>query len=163
MTTGPAAAEVTKHCYSRHPAPVAVIAAAIDGITHAMVCTSLNAVSLSPPIMSVAIRKQSVTWRSLRAAPTVGVSVLSDLQREIAFQIAASPPPDRLGNVPVTVAVDRSAVHVIGAALHYQCRLGGLCDVGDHWLVTLPVIAATSNDDANPMIFPPHYRTVVRR
>lgn len=58
------------------------------------------------------------------------------------------------------MAADQSAVHVVDAALHYHCRPGATFDVGDHWLVTLPVLASTSHDDMDPMIFPSHYRTV---
>jgi flavin reductase (DIM6/NTAB) family NADH-FMN oxidoreductase RutF len=158
MTTAPIEKELTKRCYSRHPAPVAVVAAVIDGTTHAMVCTSLNAVSLSPPIMSLAVRKESATWASLATASALGISVLSDLQVDIARQIADSPAAHRLSDVPLTVAPDRSAVYVDGAALRYHCRIATTSDVGDHWLVTLPVIALASYDDAAPMTFPRHYR-----
>ncbi|SFW78658.1 flavin reductase family protein [Amycolatopsis australiensis] len=154
MTSAPAAAEVTRHCYARHPAAVAVVAAVVGGTGQAMVCTSLNAVSLSPPIMSVAIRKESTTWPLLRTAETVGVSVLSDLQDDVAFRIARRPAAERLNDIPVVVAADGTAVHVLGAALHYRCRLGTTSEVGDHWLVTLPVLTSTSHDDVNPLVFP---------
>jgi flavin reductase (DIM6/NTAB) family NADH-FMN oxidoreductase RutF len=160
--TSPVATELTKLCYARHPAPVAVVAASVDGTTHAMVCTSLNAVSLSPPIMSLAIRKESATWNVLRTAPTVGVSVLSDLQVHIARQIAHSPAASRLHNVPLSAAPDRSSRHVVGAAVHYHCRIATTSEVGDHWLVTLPVIGLTNFDDLVPMTYPAQYEVSTR-
>lgn len=155
--TSPVATELTKLCYARHPAPVAVVAASVEGTTHAMVCTSLTAVSLSPPIMSLAIRKESATWNALRTAPTVGVSVLSDLQAGVARQIAHNPAARRLENIPLSATPDRSGRYVDGAAVHYHCRIGTTSDVGDHWLVTLPVIALTNFDDTVPMTYPSQY------
>ncbi|WP_344857888.1 flavin reductase family protein [Amycolatopsis ultiminotia] len=81
------------------------------------------------------------------------MSVLSELQGEMAFRIAGRPSSARLSDVPVAVAADETAVHVLVAALHYRCRLGTTSEVGDHWLVTLPVLTSTSHDDVEPMVF----------
>jgi len=139
--------------FSAFPAPVAVVAALVDGEPQGLVTSSLAAgISLVPPLLSFAVRTASSTWPTLRKAPELGVSLLAHTQEDISRAISMNPPPTRFETVE-TAADAGGAVLIAGAPVQMVCRIGTLKWAGDHHLVLLEILDTSVDDDIPPLLY----------
>ncbi|MCX2926909.1 flavin reductase family protein [Streptomyces sp. NEAU-W12] len=122
---------------SLFPTGVAVIGA-MDGAGRpwGMTCSSLCAVSLSPPVLLVCLRSGSPTLAALERTGAFSVNLLHHSARDVA-ELFASGDPDRFRrtawHLPDEIAAGphlRDAAHAVG-----DCRVDGVRQVGDHTVV----------------------------
>ncbi|WP_435069426.1 flavin reductase family protein [Amycolatopsis thermoflava] len=136
--------------FGQFPSGVAAVCALVGGEPVGMAASTFTAVSLDPPLVSVCVRKASRTWRTLRAAPELGVSVLSAGQGGICRSLAM-PDGDRFAGVPWVAR--GSAVLIEDSALQLECRLTGEVDAGDHVIALLGITALRDFPGAEPVVF----------
>ena len=138
--------------FSQHPSGIAAICAELDGTPHGMVATSFSVgASFDPPLVLFSAQGDSGTWPRLATAPRLGVSVLAEVNAA-AVRRLASRRGDRFADVGIARSRD-GAVFVAGARLWLECRLVSQQPLGDHTLVVLQVLGASSLADAAPLVY----------
>lgn len=116
--------------------PLAVLAAEVNGTMMCVVIDSYFDESLAPGLVSVRIPSDDLTWRQLRTAPRLGISVLNPLQTIGVANIAHS------------LSSEDGADVVDGAAVHLTARLYQEFDAGDHTVALMHVTGRRTGDIA---------------
>ncbi|MGH8150412.1 MAG: flavin reductase family protein [Steroidobacteraceae bacterium] len=112
---------------------VAVIATEFGGAAHAMTANAVSALSLEPPLVLFCPGKKSQLAEGLGAMQGFTINFLRADQEALATYFAgawreANPPPFRL--VPA-----RCAPRLEGSLASLDCRMQGVVDGGDHWII----------------------------
>lgn len=129
-----------RKAFAQFPSGVAVLAAEIDEVKHALVASSfMVGVSLEPCLVAVAVQRTSSTWGTISAAPAIGVSVFGAGQGELTRKLAGKDRSARFTDVAVETSPD-GAVFVQNSALWFDARVHSVSDAGDHWMVLLEVV-----------------------
>jgi len=116
----------------RFPTGVTVVTFALpDGGVHGITVSSFTSLSLTPPLVGVAIGRKARAHALLPGLGRYGVSVLSEAQADVSDHFAGRPVPlhddpfETLDGFPV----------LVGAAAHIVCDVVDQVAVGDHTLV----------------------------
>jgi flavin reductase (DIM6/NTAB) family NADH-FMN oxidoreductase RutF len=133
------------------PTGVTALAALIDGVPVGMAANSFTSVSLDPPLVSVCVATASETWRTLRYATRLGVSVLSHGQ-EAASRRLASRGIDRFADLSWHPTED-GAVLLEHASAWFDCSVEREIRAGDHDIVLLEVHRLGTDPHTPPLVF----------
>ena len=138
----------------RHvPAPVAVVTVTVEGRHAGLTVASLVSLSLEPPLVGFAIRRDAALHELLRESPEHAISVLAAGQEHLAQHFARGVPPIALwDNVPLRDA--DGPPQLDGAAAWLRCRLQQEHPTGDHtFFVAIVEDAETSLGAINPLVY----------
>jgi flavin reductase (DIM6/NTAB) family NADH-FMN oxidoreductase RutF len=130
---------LVRNTFAQFPSGVAVLAVDIDDQKHALVASSfMVGVSLEPCLVSVAVQKSSETWKLIRGARSLGVSIIGKGQGDLTRKLASKDRAARFEQVAIEVN-DSGSVFIEEAALWLECAIHDVAEAGDHWLVLLEV------------------------
>ena len=138
----------------RHvPAPVAVVTVTVEGRHAGLTVASLVSLSLEPPLVGFAIRRDAALHELLRESPEHAISVLAAGQEHLAQHFARGVPPIALwDNVPLRDA--DGPPQLDGAAAWLRCRLRQEHPTGDHTFFVATVEDAETGPGAtNPLVY----------
>jgi flavin reductase (DIM6/NTAB) family NADH-FMN oxidoreductase RutF len=133
------------------PTGVTAICAMIDGEPVGMAASSFTSVSLDPALVLVCIQNSSITWRKLRSAPRIGVSVLGEEHDRACSRLAAKA-GDRFESLEWSTT-DTGAVLLERAAVSLDCSIVEEIAAGDHQLVLLRIEELEFKPTVNPLVF----------
>jgi len=139
--------------YGCFPSGVTAICALIDGEPLGLVASSFTTVSLDPPLVSFAVRKESTTWPVLRGVPMVGVCVLADAHRTSCRAIAGQDRGERFSGVAWKSDPNSGSVLIDDAAIEMKCKVVDEIEAGDHHLVVLEVLHLVARPSVTPLVF----------
>ena len=122
------------------PAAVAVVTVDVEGERLGLTVASVQSLSLEPPLIGVAIRRQAALHELLRGAESFGVSFLAADQERLAQHFARGVPPIGLWEGIAVLPGDGPPL-LEGALGWVVCARRSEHDAGDH---TLFVGEATS-------------------
>jgi len=135
------------------PAPVAVVTVAVGAQRVGLTVASFVSLSLEPPLVGFAIRRDAALHELLREARELAVSVLAAGQERLAQHFARGVPPIALWErIPLREAAE-GPPQLEGAAVWLRCRLTDELPTGDHTFFVATV------EEAEPG--PPHVRPLV--
>ncbi|MBR7833850.1 flavin reductase family protein [Actinospica durhamensis] len=140
-----------RHVLGAFPTGVTALAALVDGVPVGMAANSFTSVSLNPPLVSVCVATTSETWRVLRHAERLGVSVLSHEQEEDSRRLA-SRGIDRFAGLSWHPTED-GAVLLDHASAWFDCSIEREIRAGDHEIVLLNVHGLGTDPQAPPLVF----------
>lgn len=144
---------IIRHAFSQFPSGVAVLAGISEGIKQAIVASSfMVGVSLDPPLVAVAIQKNSVTWPILKETEKIGISIVAEDQGALTRQLAGK---DRLNRFKhVTVDIDDSgAVYIESAVMWLEATIHNEYPAGDHWMILLETSRLGVNSKTDPLLW----------
>ena len=133
------------------PTGVTALAAVIDGVPVGMAANSFTSVSLEPPLVSVCVATASETWRTLRRATRLGVSVLSHRQEAASRRLAARG-IDRFAELSWHPTED-GAILLDHASAWFDCSIEREIRAGDHEIVLLGVHGLGTDPQIPPLVF----------
>ena len=152
LPPAPHDAAAVRDMFSQHPVGIAAVCAERDGEPVGMVVTSFAmGISFDPALVLFSAQKGSRTWPLMSGAERIGISVLTDDHRG-AVRSLASRTGDRFADVNLHRS-ESGAVFIEGARLWLECRVHSESDLGDHRLVVLEVMGASSRRDAPPLVY----------
>ena len=126
------------------------------GAPHGMTANSFTSVSLSPPLILVAVDHGSRMTGYLRAARHFGVNILEESQRSLSAHFA------RIGHdrfAGVEWQPGRSGVPLIpGCLAQLECELKQMVEAGDHTLFIGEVLRAAWREGEPLLYFNSRYR-----
>lgn len=132
------------------PNSIAAVAALYEGEPTAFVVGTFAEVSLDPPLVSIAVQKQSRTWEKLRSAETIGISILSAHHKAVVYQLG-SRSGDRFQGVGYT-ADGNGAILLDKSAVAFRSTVEEEIAAGDHVIVLLRVIDY-AREEVPPLVY----------
>jgi flavin reductase len=134
------------------PAPVAVVTVDLEGEQLGLTVASLVSLSLQPPLVGIAVRRDAALHELLRGAGEFGVSVLAEGQEHLAQHFARGVPPIALWQgIPVR---DRDGPPLLDGALAWlRCRVTDEHATGDHTLFVGEVAEAESGRAERALVY----------
>ena len=116
---------------------VIVAGRSTDGLTFALAASTFSAVSFDPPVISIAVAKDSACLVHLRRNVKFSVSILSEAQAEVARGFGT---PGAKHNPDALQYGGRTQVPLVAGALaQFVCDMRDVLDVGDHSLILAAV------------------------
>jgi flavin reductase (DIM6/NTAB) family NADH-FMN oxidoreductase RutF len=136
----------------RFPAGVAVVTVDLDGQRAGLTVASLVSLSLDPPLVGVAIRRDAALHELLRDAGTFAVSLLAADQEHLAQHFARGVPPIALWeNVPVRDG--EGPPELEGAVGWLRARTTAEHETGDHTFFVAEVEDLEAGAANKPLVF----------
>jgi len=141
-----------------------------------MTASAFSSLSLEPPLVLVAVRKQSRMHGSLEGTPGFGVNVLSEHQEDLSNRFAGgmvrggawAPWPegrDKFAGTPFSRGRTSGAALFDGCLVGLDCSVHSLFDGGDHTIFVGRVaeIRLSPNVALRPLVyFASRYRALAR-
>jgi flavin reductase (DIM6/NTAB) family NADH-FMN oxidoreductase RutF len=124
------------------PQPVSVVTVDAGGQKAGLTVISLVSLSLEPPLVGVAVRRQAALHELVREAGAFAVSILAAEQEGLAQHFARGVPPLVLWHGIETRDGELGAPLLEGAVGWIECRLTSEHATGDHTFFLGEVISA---------------------
>jgi flavin reductase len=137
----------------RFPAGVAVVTVDLDGQRVGLTVASLVSLSLDPPLVGVAIRRDAALHELLREAGEFAVSLLAGGQEALAQHFARGVPPIALWERIALRPNSEGPPQLDGAVGWLACRTVAEHAVGDHTFFVAEVEAAEAGPGERPLVF----------
>jgi flavin reductase (DIM6/NTAB) family NADH-FMN oxidoreductase RutF len=139
----------------RVPAAVAVVTVALRGQRVGLTVGSLVSLSLEPPLIGLAVRRDAALHELLRDAGRFSVTVLAHGQETLAQHFARGVPPIALWEgVAIRPAPDPDTPPELdGAVAWLRCRLRAQHEAGDHTFFVGEVESAEAGPAERPLVF----------
>jgi flavin reductase (DIM6/NTAB) family NADH-FMN oxidoreductase RutF len=134
------------------PAGVAVVTVDLHGQRVGLTVGTLVSLSLEPPLVGVAIRRDAALNELLREAEEFSVSLLADGQEGLAQHFARGVPPIALWENVALRDVD-GPPRLEGAAGWLGCRTTQVHETGDHTFFVGVVESAEAGAAERPLVF----------
>jgi flavin reductase (DIM6/NTAB) family NADH-FMN oxidoreductase RutF len=136
----------------RFPAGVAVVTVDVGGQRAGLTVASLVSLSLEPPLVGAAIRRDAALHELLREAPVFAVSMLGAGQEALAQHFARGVPPIALWEgIPLRDA--EGPPQLEGAIGWLRCRPTQQHQTGDHTFFVGEVEATDPGPAQSPLVF----------
>jgi flavin reductase (DIM6/NTAB) family NADH-FMN oxidoreductase RutF len=137
----------------RVPAGVAVVTVDLDGQRVGLTVASLVSLSLEPPLVGFAIRRDAALHELLREARELAVSVLAAGQEHLAQHFARGVPPIALWE-GIALRPAPGPPQLEGATAWLRGRVGAEHAAGDHTFFVAEIDAAEPGPaDARPLVY----------
>jgi flavin reductase (DIM6/NTAB) family NADH-FMN oxidoreductase RutF len=130
--------------------PVTVVTAIMDGRPHGTTVSAFSSLSLRPPMVLVALNRQSRLLRLIRTTGRFGVNVLGSGQAELALAFARSG-DDRFDRVAWTT--DCGLPRLPDTVAWLACEIVHAVDGGDHMIALGQVIDASHQQELDPLTY----------
>jgi flavin reductase len=138
----------------RFPAGVAVVTVEVDGQRVGLTVASLVSLSLEPPLVGVAVRRDAALHELLREAGAFAVSMLAAGQEALAQHFARGVPPIALWQrIPLREAEFHGPPQLDGAVGWLRCRTVAEHETGDHTFFVGEVDSAELGPGNRPLVF----------
>jgi flavin reductase (DIM6/NTAB) family NADH-FMN oxidoreductase RutF len=135
------------------PVPVAVVTVEVGGQRAGLTVASFVSLSLEPPLVGFAIRRDAALHELLRDSGEAAISILAAEQDHLAQHFARGVPPIALWE-RIPLREDVSPPELAGAVAWLRGRLAGELPTGDHTFFVAEVEAANPGQpEARPLVF----------
>jgi flavin reductase (DIM6/NTAB) family NADH-FMN oxidoreductase RutF len=134
------------------PAPVAVVTVDLEGERLGLTVASLVSLSLEPPLVGVAIRRDAALHELLRRAGVFGVSVLAAGQDQLAQHFARGVPPIALWE-GIRVRDVHGPPLLESAVAWLRCGVTDEHATGDHTLFVGQVLEAEAGSAERALVY----------
>jgi flavin reductase len=152
MIAGVVAGDELRALMGRFPAGVAVVTVELGAERAGLTVASLVSLSLEPPLVGVAIRRDAALHELIREAGTFAVSLLAAGQEHLAQHFARGVPPIALWeNVPVRN--DQGPPELDGAVGWLRCKTTADHETGDHTFFVGEVQELEAGPAQSPLVF----------
>lgn len=140
-----------RRLFGRFPTGVTALCAMDQDEPVGMTASAFVAVSLSPPLVSVCIKRGSGAWRRLRTRERVGISFLGHSHGATARQLAQKT-GDRFLGLEYEANAD-GAVFLTDATTWLECSVVKEIPAGDHDIVLFRLHRTAVADGVMPLVF----------
>ncbi len=133
---------------------VTIVTASHGGERYGMTVNSFTSISLDPPLISVALRRLTHTHALIEQSGEFAVTILAADQAHLSDRFAGKTPglADRFEGV-ATERLLLEAPLIQGGIAYFNCRVIQSIPVGENTLFIAEVIAATGEDEGEPLVY----------
>jgi flavin reductase (DIM6/NTAB) family NADH-FMN oxidoreductase RutF len=136
----------------RFPHGVAVVTVDVRGQRVGLTIASLVSLSLEPPLIGVAIRRDAALHELLRESDEFAVSLLAEDQEGLAQHFARGVPPIALWE-GIALRETAGPPQLDGAVGWLRCRVSEAHETGDHSFFVGEVESAEQGPAEQPLVF----------
>ncbi len=138
----------------RFPAGVAVVTVDVEGEQLGLTVGSLVSLSLEPPLVGVAVRRDAALHELLRGASAFAASLLGAGQEALAQHFARGVPPIALWERIERRPGPRTGAPLLDGAVGWlEARLAAEHPAGDHTFFVGEVLAVELGAPASPLVY----------
>ena len=138
----------------RFPAGVAVVTVELRGQRAGLTVASLVSLSLEPPLVGVAIRRDAALHELLRDSGAFAVSLLAAGQEHLAQHFARGVPPIALWEgIPLRDQAEPGPPELAEAVGWLRCRTTAEHETGDHTFFVGQVEGLEVGPARSPLVF----------
>lgn len=154
---------VFKDLFANWPSGVAAITCiGEDGAPQGFTASSVISVSLDPPLVLFALKRDSRSMAHFAGANSFAVNALSQDQDDIST-LFATPGAERFRDVSYEAGPVTGAPLLTGAWGRIECEMYAQHDGGDH-VIFLGKVVSITHEDAEPLVYHRRgYRSVAER
>jgi flavin reductase (DIM6/NTAB) family NADH-FMN oxidoreductase RutF len=155
MIAGMVGGDELRAVMARFPAGVAVVTVELRGQRAGLTVASLVSLSLDPPLVGVAVRRDAALHELLREAGEFAVSMLAAGQEALAQHFARGVPPIALWQgIPLRGGGDTQGPPQLEGAIGWlRCRVTAEHETGDHTFFVGAVESAERGPGERPLVF----------
>ena len=129
---------------------VTVVSTQHDEQTWGMTANAVTSLSLDPPLVLVAVQRESQTHAKLAEAGCFAVNILADDQEEISNRFAFKGPKDFSG---LDFTTDTTGAPILAGTLGYvDCNLKEIIPGGDHDMFIGEIVAGQGHE-GRPLLY----------
>ena len=132
---------------ARVAAPVTVVTTSIDGVPTGTTVSAFASLSITPPMVLLALDNRGGMIGRVRASGRIGINVLAEGQADIAVRFARTDLPDRFAGL--AWRDDHGLPRLAGAVAWLRCDELTFEPGGDHTIILGTVAAAEVDGDAS--------------
>ena len=132
---------------------VVVVTSRVDDRPWGLTVTSFASVSAAPPTVLVSLRSAGASARSIAAARSFGVSILSEEQLAVARRGSEPGAPKFLGHFGEAGDDISATPAVAGALAHLECEVADAVRIADHTVFFGGVRAARARRAGTPLLY----------
>lgn len=152
MIAGMVGGDELRAVMGRFPAGVAVVTVDLDGRRIGLTVASLVSLSLEPPLVGLAVRRDAALHELLREAGEFAVSMLAAGQEGLAQHFARGVPPIALWE-NIQLRNTDGPPQLEGALGWLRCRLAAEHEAGDHTFFVGRIESAETGPGERPLVF----------
>ena len=124
-----------------------------DERVHGITVNSFTSISLTPPLIAIAIDQNATSHKLILSRKVFGVNILAASQQSIAQYFAMSPKPETT-NLPYQHGINSMGVPIITDSLAFLgCHLVSSIDCSDHTIFIGRTEEVVLNEDLSPLIY----------
>lgn len=136
----------------RFPAGVAVVTVELRGQRAGLTVGSLVSLSLDPPLVGFAVRRDAALHELVRDAGRLAVSILAAGQEAVAQHFARGVPPIALWQ-GIAARNETGPPELEGAVAWLSCRVTAEHETGDHTFFVAEVERVEPGSAERPLVF----------
>jgi flavin reductase (DIM6/NTAB) family NADH-FMN oxidoreductase RutF len=141
-----------RRIFGRLATGVTVVSTLAGNESWGMTANSVTSLSLDPPLVLVAVVRNSATDGYLKASRVFAMSILAADQEDLSIRFSGPGPRD-LSDLNVKTAVTGCPV-LVDAMGWVDCRVVDILSGGDHEIFLGEIVAGESHDhDKKPLLF----------
>ncbi|MFB6549630.1 flavin reductase family protein [Streptomyces sp. NPDC056405] len=144
-------AAVFRDVLSRFASGITVVAALDGAEPVGFACQSFASLSLDPPLVMLAVGKTSTSWPRIERAGRFCVNILAEDQQATCVALGRRN-ADKFADVPWRTSPHGTVV-IDGALATVDCRLAGVQEAGDHYIVTGEVVDLAAQENGLPLLY----------
>jgi flavin reductase (DIM6/NTAB) family NADH-FMN oxidoreductase RutF len=157
MIAGMVGGDELRALMARFPAGVAVVTVELRGQRVGLTVASLVSLSLDPPLVGVAVRRDAALHELLRDAGGFAVSMLAAGQEALAQHFARGVPPIALWQgIVLRCTNSQGPPQLDGAVGWLRCHVTAEHETGDHTFFVGEVESAERGPGERPLVFHGH-------
>jgi flavin reductase (DIM6/NTAB) family NADH-FMN oxidoreductase RutF len=113
----------------------------------------LTQTSFKPPLVAVAIKKDSHPYETVKAAGHFAINVLGASQKDVAVEFFGTVKPEgnKLGSVTFRPGATGAPI-IDQTPAYWECKVVQVIEQGDHHIFLGEVVEAGINHDENPLL-----------
>ena len=147
-----ASGEELRELMRRFPAGVAVVSVDLGGERVGLTIGTLIPLSLEPPLVGFAVRREAALHELLRRAPTFGASLLASGQQSLAQHFARGVPPIALWE-GIAVRQSDGPPLLLGAIGWLTGRVAGEVPAGEDTFFVGEVLSVEEGARERPLVY----------
>jgi 3-hydroxy-9,10-secoandrosta-1,3,5(10)-triene-9,17-dione monooxygenase reductase component len=147
-----AAARLFRDVLGRFASGVTVVTSMSGGAPVGLTCQSFSSVSLNPPLVLFIPAKTSRAWPAIQRSGKFCVNFLAADQADLSNQLA-SRGVDKFQGVDWKPAPGTGSPMIDGTLGYVDCRIHGVHEAGDHYVVIGRVLDLGIHDAEQPLLF----------
>jgi flavin reductase (DIM6/NTAB) family NADH-FMN oxidoreductase RutF len=133
-----------RRIFGRFPTGVTVLSTLAGDETWGMTANSVTSLSLNPPLVLVAVVRNSATDGYLKASRCFAINILSDAQQDLSTRFAGPGPRD-FSDLDTKTAVTGCPI-LTDAVGWVDCRVREILSGGDHEIFLGEIVAGDAQD-----------------
>lgn len=141
-----------RHAMGRFPTGVTIVTTQAEGRVSGTAVNAFSAVSMSPSIVLVCLKRDSRTLAEIHKSGVFGVNVLAAHQADLVGRFASKDENDRFQGLAYETGVTGSPL-LRHAVARFDCELHAVFDGGDHEVVLGRVVEVQADSATPPLLY----------